>query len=119
MKGDIKNYLDKYRVKWTETNELKKFLPELNVIYQTRVQKERFKDNVELYDQVIKTSEALKIKEDCLPLMKKEAIIMHPLPRVDEIAYGVDNNSHAFYFQQAQNGLYVRMALLKMILVGY
>lgn len=119
MRDDIKDYLDKYNVKWIETDDLKGNLPKLDVIYQTRVQKERFKDKPEIYEQVLRDGERLKINEEYLELMKPEAIIMHPLPRVDEISYGVDNDLRAFYFQQAQNGLYVRMALLKMIFEGY
>jgi aspartate carbamoyltransferase catalytic subunit len=54
-----------------------------------------------------------------LSIMKKKSIIMHPLPRVTEISYAVDEDERARYFEQAENGLYVRMALLKMILAGY
>ncbi len=119
MKEDIKAYLNRYGVKWTETDNLASVLSEVDVIYQTRVQKERFKDNRALYEQVIKESEELVIKETSLGLMKDSAIIMHPLPRITEISYGVDKDKRAVYFQQAKFGLFVRMALLEMMLVGY
>lgn len=119
MRDDIKQYMDKYGVKWQEVSSLKDILPQMDVIYQTRVQKERFKDKSELYEKVVRESERFIIDEGCLDLMKKEAIIMHPLPRLNEISYAVDNDSRAAYFQQAKNGLYVRMALIKMILAGY
>lgn len=119
MKEDIKEYLDRNQVKWLETDNLTEILPQLNVIYQTRVQKERFLDNPALYERIVKESERLIIDEKKLKLMKSDAIIMHPLPRLTEISYGIDDDPRSLYFQQALNGLYVRMALLKMILVGY
>lgn len=119
MKNDIKEYLKKHNVSYLELSELDRILPTADVIYQTRVQKERFGDNPALYEEVVKAGKKLTITEYTLKQMKKEAIVMHPLPRVTEISYSVDNDPRAIYFQQAQNGLYVRMALLKMILVGY
>lgn len=119
MKEDIKEYLDANKVKWIEKDNLEEILPELDVIYQTRVQKERFVDNPTLYERVVKESEKLIIDQEKLELLKANAIIMHPLPRLTEISYEVDKDHRASYFQQAKNGLYVRMALLKMILIGY
>jgi aspartate carbamoyltransferase catalytic subunit len=119
MKNDIKKYLDANKMKWRETDNLKKVLPEADVIYQTRVQKERFEDNPAVYKQVMKDSENLILNKESLKLMKKNAIIMHPLPRITEITYDVDKDKRAMYFEEAQNGLYVRMALLKMIFLGY
>jgi aspartate carbamoyltransferase catalytic subunit len=118
MKDDIKNYLDRYRMKWIETGDLKPILPRLDVIYQTRVQKERFR-NSDTYSLVCEQSNALAITRHTLKAMKPEAIIMHPLPRLCEISYVVDKDPRAHYFHQARNGLYVRMALLKMILDEY
>ena len=83
------------------------------------MQEERFKENREVYNRVVKESQGLIINGETLKLMKPKAIIMHPLPRIFEITYGVDKDKRAIYFQQAQNGLYVRMALLQMILKGY
>lgn len=119
MKNDIKEYLEKYNVSYFELNELDGVISTADVVYQTRVQKERFGDNPTLYEEVVKASEKLTITENILKQMKKDAIIMHPLPRVTEISYAVDDDPRAMYFQQAENGLYIRMALLEMILVGY
>ena len=116
MREDIKAYLDKYDQHWSELNDLEDILPEVDVIYQTRVQRERFKDEPQIYEEVIRESQKLIIDPNTLGKMKPDAIVMHPLPRVQEISYAVDNDPRAIYFQQAQNGLFIRMALLKMIL---
>jgi len=84
----------------------------VDIIYQTRIQRERFK-SVEEYE---KTRGIYIINKEILDLMKPNAIIMHPLPRVDEITSEVDNDERAAYFRQAYNGLFVRMALLKVLL---
>jgi len=113
MKEDILDYLRERRVWFTEETDLDKVLPEVDVVYQTRIQKERFGDRIADYEQCrgvyLITSESLR-------LMKPNAIVMHPLPRLDEIAMQVDSDPRAAYFRQAQNGLYVRMALLTMVL---
>ncbi len=116
MKNDIKNYLKKHSVFWEEGNDLGKIASKVDIIYQTRTQKERG----ELPSQ---SSSNEKVKSFCvinrevLNLMKKDAIIMHPLPRTDEILPEVDSDPRAVYFRQAENGLYTRMALLKIILI--
>jgi aspartate carbamoyltransferase catalytic subunit len=113
MKDDILDHLREKQVWYTEETDLDKVLPEVNVVYQTRIQKERFGDRLADYEQCrgvyLITSESLR-------LMKPNAIVMHPLPRLDEIAMEVDSDPRAAYFRQAQNGLYVRMALLSMVL---
>lgn len=119
MKKDIKNYLNKNKIKWEEREDLLPIVSEIDIFYQTRVQEERFKDNPDLYKEVVKAAKRMRIDAKVLAKMKKNACIMHPLPRVGEIDYAVDRDPRAVYFQQAQNGLYVRMALLKMILSGY
>jgi aspartate carbamoyltransferase catalytic subunit len=120
MGEDIKSYLNEHSVTWSETDDLRAIAPVADVIYQTRVQRERFKDDAQsTYEEVVKESERFTINAEILDLMKKKAIIMHPLPRVTEISFAVDQDPRARYFEQAENGLYVRMALLKMILVGY
>ncbi|HEX9023955.1 MAG TPA: aspartate carbamoyltransferase [Geobacteraceae bacterium] len=120
MGDDVKEYINRHGVKWEETDDLKAAAPVADVIYQTRVQRERFQDgDSAIYEQVIKESDRFTINEEILGLMKKVSIIMHPLPRVTEISYAVDKDPRARYFEQAENGLYVRMALLKMILAGY
>lgn len=117
MNDDIKEYFDKYSIQWEELDEMEPVIDQVDVIYQTRVQKERFKSNPKEYEQVIKASEKLIIDENCVGNMKETSIVMHPLPRVREISYHVDKDRRALYFQQAQNGLFIRMALLKMMLV--
>jgi len=115
MKEDIKNYLTEHNVTFIEETDLKKVAPQVDVIYQTRIQKERFGDRIEDYQ---KAKGQYIIDKILLDIMKKDAIIMHPLPRVDEIAPEVDADPRAAYFRQARNGLYIRMALLKMVLLG-
>ena len=120
MGDDIKEYLNNHKVKWSESNDLRTIAPIADVLYQTRVQRERFQDDAQsAYEEVVKESERFTINSEILSLMKQRAIIMHPLPRVTEISFSVDQDSRAKYFEQAENGLYVRMALLKMILAGY
>ncbi|PIV45070.1 MAG: aspartate carbamoyltransferase [Candidatus Nealsonbacteria bacterium CG02_land_8_20_14_3_00_37_10] len=109
MKDEIKNHLKKQKVSFFEETDLRKIAPLVDVIYQTRIQKER--------GSLIDESQGFyNVNQEILNLMKKEAIVMHPLPRNEEISPEVDSDSRAAYFRQAENGLYVRMALLKMIL---
>jgi len=114
MRDDIKDYLKRQRIWFTEERDLRVVAPKVDVIYQTRTQKERG----ELLLKYEKNPGFYIINQDVLDSMKRDAIIMHPLPRVDEIAPEVDKDPRAAYFRQAENGLYVRMALLKMILAG-
>ena len=112
MEGDIKAYLDKYNVPWREETDLAKVAPEVDCVYMTRIQKERFHDPEDYKmaaGKYILTPERIRT-------MKPDAIIMHPLPRVDEIPKEVDDDPRARYFQQAMNGLYIRMALLYLLL---
>jgi aspartate carbamoyltransferase catalytic subunit len=115
MKEDIKDYLREHNVTFVEESDLKAVAPKVDVIYQTRIQKERFGDRTEDYE---KARGQYIIDKSMLDIMRKDAIIMHPLPRVDEIRPEVDADPRAAYFRQAQNGLYTRMALLKMVLLG-
>ncbi|MGD0922187.1 MAG: aspartate carbamoyltransferase [Terriglobia bacterium] len=113
MKQDILDHLQERHVWWTEETALDKVLPEVDVVYQTRVQKERFGDRIADYEQC---RGVYIISAESLRLMKQKSIIMHPLPRLEEITMEVDADPRAAYFRQAQNGLYVRMALLTMVL---
>ena len=115
MKEDIKDYLREHNVTFVEESDLKAVAPKVDVIYQTRIQKERFGDRTEDYE---KARGQYIIDKSILDIMRKDAIIMHPLPRVDEIRPEVDADPRAAYFRQAKNGLYIRMALLKMVLLG-
>lgn len=112
MKPDIKEYLTKHNVCFSENADLREVAPCADVIYQTRTQKERGTS----FDRNDHSLGYFIVDKTILGLMKKDAIIMHPLPRVDEITTDVDSDSRAAYFDQAENGLFVRMALLKMIL---
>jgi aspartate carbamoyltransferase catalytic subunit len=112
MRDDIKEHLDEHRVSWTETQDLAAVLPQVDVVYQTRIQKERFSDEA-LYREV---KGVYRIDSAALALMRRDAIVMHPLPRVDEIAPEVDNDPRAAYFRQARNGLFIRMALLDFLI---
>jgi aspartate carbamoyltransferase catalytic subunit len=112
MRDDIKAHLDEHHVPWSETQDLDAILPQVDVVYQTRIQKERFTD--EAAYQAVKG--VYRIDNKALALMRKDAIVMHPLPRVDEIAPEVDADPRAAYFRQARNGLFIRMALLERLL---
>ncbi|MFH1563562.1 MAG: aspartate carbamoyltransferase [Nitrospirota bacterium] len=113
MPRDIIHYLEEERkVSFEETTDLKEIASKVDVLYVTRIQKERFR-NVEDYNRL---KGVYLIDNELLSLMKKDARILHPLPRVDEIAIEVDEDPRAAYFRQVDNGLYLRMALLKMIL---
>ncbi|HEV2424396.1 MAG TPA: aspartate carbamoyltransferase [Terriglobia bacterium] len=113
MKEDILTYLGQHGVHYTEESSLETVLPQVDVVYQTRIQKERFGDRIAEYEQC---RGMYVINQDSLRLMGPGAIVMHPLPRVNEIAPEVDADSRAAYFRQAENGLYVRMALLSLVL---
>jgi aspartate carbamoyltransferase catalytic subunit len=96
----------------SETQSLEKILPQTDVLYITRIQKERFPDQAEY----AKVKGAYRIDLKALENSKPDLIILHPLPRVDEIAPEVDATSKARYFQQVWNGTVVRMALLALVL---
>ena len=109
MQQSIESEVGK-KVKIRELSSLD--LSNADVVYATRIQKERFDDPMEA------KKFSYIINDDVVKTMKDDAIIMHPLPRVDEIATSVDADKHAKYFQQEANGIPVRMALLDSILVG-
>lgn len=112
MPTEIINDLKDMNVEIIETTNLKDVINELDVLYVTRIQKERFPDITE-YEKV---EGAYKIDKEILKQAKKDLIIMHPLPRVKEIAFEVDETENAIYFRQVFNGILVRMALLTLIL---
>jgi aspartate carbamoyltransferase catalytic subunit len=92
----------------TETEDLYSMMEDADVVYMTRIQKERFSDE----DEYAKVAGAYKLHANDLSDVKAGMIIMHPLPRVDEIHPSVDTTRHARYFEQAFNGVVARMALL-------
>ena len=104
--------LDKKGFDYVETTSLEDSMPKLDILYMTRVQRERFfneQDYIRLKDSYILTPEKLDSA-------KADLRIMHPLPRVNEISVGVDKDERACYFRQVLNGKYIRMALIKMLL---
>ena len=113
MKEDIKEYLRRYGVHFEEEEDLLAVASKVDVVYQTRIQKERFGDRIADYEQA---RGKYIIDKKLMEHLPDHAVVMHPLPRVDEIDPEVDSDPRAAYFRQAHNGLYVRMALLKMLL---
>ena len=113
MGRDIKDELDEKGVKWEESEDLLGVASEVDVLYQTRIQKERFGDRLDEYEAC---RGIYNIDTAVMDALRKDAIVMHPLPRLDEITTEVDADPRAAYFRQARNGLYVRMALLKVLL---
>jgi len=112
MKEDILKHLREHQVCYEEETDLNKVVPEVDVVYQTRIQKERFGDRIADYEAC---RGVYVIDRHTLGIMKPKSIVMHPLPRLEEISMEVDGDPRAAYFRQAQNGLYVRMALLAMV----
>lgn len=107
-----KEVLDDGNIEYLETDQLEKNMPDLDILYMTRVQKERFfneEDYIRLKDSFILTEQKMQYA-------KKDMYILHPLPRVNEISTEVDNDPRAVYFKQAQMGVYVRMALIMKLL---
>jgi aspartate carbamoyltransferase catalytic subunit len=109
MRQDIKDYLARHDVWFQEETNLRVIARTVDVVYQTRIQKERFGDRADDYRAA---QGVYVIDRDLVESMKPASIVMHPLPRVDEITVEVDSDRRAAYFRQAQNGLYIRMALL-------
>ena len=114
MPSEQRNELAKIGVSYTEGVDLEEALPEADVLYMTRVQRERFSDPLE-YE---KFKDAYRLDLRTLKAARPELVILHPLPRVNEIAYEVDGHAHAAYFRQAHYGVAVRKALLA-LLMGY
>ena len=112
MGQDIKDHLDERGVRWHETEDLAAVLPVVDVVYQTRIQKERFAD--EAAYRAVKG--VYVIGPEAMALLGRDAIVMHPLPRLDEIDAAVDADPRAAYFRQARNGVQIRMALLDAVL---
>ena len=108
----IKDVLEAKGIEYRETRSLEESMPELDILYMTRVQKERFfneEDYIRLKNSYILTKEKMG-------LAKPDMAVLHPLPRVNEIALDVDDDPRAAYFEQVQNGVYVRMALIMTLL---
>ena len=105
-------YIKKNNIPYTQSTSLEEVMPALDILYMTRVQRERFfneEDYLRLKDSYILTPEKLNTA-------KKDLCILHPLPRVNEISVAVDDDPRACYFKQVQNGKYIRMALILKLL---
>ncbi|TMC83810.1 MAG: aspartate carbamoyltransferase [Chloroflexi bacterium] len=112
MRDDLKAHLDEHHVSYTETQDLDAVLPEVDVVYMTRIQKERFTDPA-VYEAI---KGIYRIDKNAMARIRKYGVLMHPLPRVDEISPEVDDDPRSAYFRQARNGLHIRMALLDRLL---
>ena len=112
MPREVMEEVSQKNVPQAEYNSLEKVLPETDVLYVTRVQKERFEDPAD-YEKV---KGAYVIDPNVMKAAKQEMAVLHPLPRVGEISVDFDEDSRAAYFRQMEYGLYVRMALLAMVL---
>ena len=107
-----KNILEKKNINYIETNDIEEYISELDILYMTRVQRERFfneDDYIRLKDYYILNKEKLK-------KAKEDLVVMHPLPRVNEISTDIDDDPRACYFKQAGYGRYIRMALIMKLL---
>lgn len=110
----VRDFLDEREVTYFDEPDLCKVASEVDVLYMTRIQKERFPSEGEY----LKAAGQYLIDQSILDVMKEQAIILHPLPRAGEILPEVDGDPRAAYFRQATNGVYIRMALLAYCLVG-
>lgn len=114
MPQEYKIFLDKKGIPYKETTDLSEGINDTDILYMTRVQQERFTDIME-YEKV---KNCYSLTADMLKGARKNMKILHPLPRINEIAQDVDDTPHAYYFKQAENGVYVRMAIIAYLL-GY
>jgi len=108
----ITQYLQKKDIEFSEIRSLEDAMPQLDVLYMTRVQKERFFNE----EDYIRLKDTYVLNKEKMTMGKDDLIVLHPLPRVNEIAIEVDDDPRAAYFRQAKYGMYVRMALLASIL---
>ncbi|HCT31280.1 MAG TPA: aspartate carbamoyltransferase [Bacteroidales bacterium] len=112
MPSEYKMYLDKVGLKYKETTDLAENIKDADIIYMTRVQRERFSDPLE-YEKV---KNVYVLRNSMLEGTKPNMRVLHPLPRVNEIHTDVDDNPQAYYFPQALNGVFTRMAIMALIL---
>ena len=108
----INDVLEANGIEYKETRSLEDSMPELDILYMTRVQKERFFNE----EDYIRLKNSYVLTKEKMGLAKPDMAVLHPLPRVNEIALDVDDDPRAAYFEQVQNGVYVRMALIMTLL---
>jgi len=111
LPNKYKTFLNSQKIKFSESDNLEDVLSKIDVLYMIRIQKERF-SSARLYDRV---KNSFVLNKKLLSKLNKRAVIMHPLPRVNEISNEVDKDKRAAYFRQAKNGLYIRMSLLNIL----
>jgi len=112
LTGNVIKHIEDRGLQYTEYTELQDVIPKVDILYMTRIQKERFSDPIE-YERL---KNAYILTKDHLEGARDNMKVLHPLPRVNEIEVEVDESPKAYYFQQAENGVYVRQALLASIL---
>ncbi len=112
LPSEYKTFLKKNNIPFSEHSEINDVINDVDILYMTRVQKERFSDPIE-YERV---KNVYVLRNEMLENTKPNLKILHPLPRVNEIHTNVDGNTKAYYFQQAKNGVYARMAIMAAIL---
>lgn len=100
--------LEKNNIEYIEVEKLEDVISELDILYMTRIQKERFFNE----EEYLRLRDSYILDKEKMKLAKEDMIVMHPLPRVNEIAYEIDSDKRACYFKQAEYGMYVRMALM-------
>ncbi|KLU74744.1 aspartate carbamoyltransferase [Clostridium botulinum] len=108
----IKEFLIERKIQFEEVKNLEDVIEDLDVLYMTRVQKERFKNK----EEYIRLKDTYVLDEEKMKFAKKDMIVLHPLPRVNEIDTKVDNDNRAAYFKQAKLGMFARMALIVKLL---
>jgi len=114
IKDDIKGYLKRHNVEFEEQTELDRYLPKADIVYMTRIQKERMSN-----EEYQSAKEMYSITDESLKLLNKNARLLHPLPHIEEIKLSLkteQEDKRVAYFRQAKNGLYIRMALLSYLL---
>lgn len=112
LPSSVKQFIKDKNLEYFQYTELEPVIPNVDILYMTRIQQERFADPLE-FERV---KSAYILKENMLSESKKNLRVMHPLPRVNEITEDVDDNPKAYYFRQAKNGVFVRQAILSLIL---
>jgi aspartate carbamoyltransferase catalytic subunit len=114
MGNDIRRTLDTNGVKYRDETDLSRVLPDVDVVYQTRIQKERFATP----DEYEAARGIYVLDRSSYDRLSPSAIVLHPLPRVDEVSTDVDSDPRSAYFRQAHNGVFIRMALLESVILG-
>lgn len=112
MPSFVKDVLDRRGIAYKETNQLDQAIGSLDILYMSRVQRERFVSE----EEYLRLKDYFILTEEKMALAKQDMIVMHPLPRVNEIQRDVDDDPRAVYFDQVRNGMYVRMALILFLL---